>query len=133
VDRLFTYGTLRPSLYPVRMGQMPSTKATLCGFKMYNLGKFPCLIHTRDLNVSRIVGEVIELDNIKRYDPYEGYPHLYDREEVNAKTEGGKEWLKCWVYFMRPSSFDRANGAVWVPSGDWANVLTGTIEAEETR
>lgn len=130
MDRIFVYGTLRPSLYPQRFpGRFgPSLKpATLTsGLKMYSLGRYPALVP--DDGESRVVGETFELDDIKVYDAYEGYlPNgmgLYDRRKFDIVLDTGEK-VEAWVYFMHALRFnqDIIDWAKEVPSGNWADAM----------
>ena len=125
-DYVFTYGTLRPSLYPGRAAAW--VRAFLVDqLTMIDLGRYPALVEATDEH--EIVGDVIEVDSVTRFDSYEGYlPNgqgLYDRRRVKVRGADAKVYL-AWVYFMHK---DRA--PEWgrtVPTGDWADVLRTRAE-----
>lgn len=138
-DRVFTYGTLRPTLYPGAIrnfGLAPIGKATLRGpFQMLNLGRFPGLIKHYSLPTVNIVGEVVEVENILNCDRYEGCVpgregNLYDRMKVTVRLDGAKsEMMEVWVYIYNcdprehnPADEAGARGSV-VKSGDWEEVM----------
>lgn len=130
--KVFTYGTLRPSLYPRAVKNFnltPKGKATLRGpFQMLHLGGFPGLIFDYRLPTITIVGEVVEVEDLRRLDMYEGYTGtdsgLYNRKEVSVKFNDGTT-AQCWVYtfncdprFHDPIDPAGAKAEV-VVSGDW--------------
>ena len=133
---VFSYGTLRPSLYPhmmKRFGLLSMGKGTLKGpFQMLNLGAFPGLIEDVRLPNRTIVGEVIGVSDLAQADRYEGcnYGHpgnLYDRKIVEVLLENGTP-VKTWVYLFNVNekmhSFDDAGAKMpVVEGGDWATVL----------
>ena len=125
MDKLFTYGTLRPSLYAHKVGDVVGTPAKLTGFKMFNLGRFPCLVEDDSDGLEPIVGETIAIPSVTMYDGYEGYPILYNRKEVACHVDKEHDYyIGCWVYFMEPQMFSQHEArAIYIPSGDWADVL----------
>lgn len=115
---LFTYGTLRPSLYPQNAGRFGLTKLRdaqmTVGLQMKDLGSFPALVVSPDHHT--IHGELAECSDsmLPRLDAYEGYSKsgdgLYDRTEIEV------DGTTAFVYFMHAQS----EGDV-VESGDWKN------------
>lgn len=129
--KLFTYGTLRPSLYPHRLlPGMDPVRATLTAqLQMFNLGHFPALIEVEEGGRGmwgEIVGEVITIPDIKMYDAYEGYTPdgkgLYDRAEFAVTLDSG-ETCRAWVYFMHRLQFFSGDSRQLVVSGDWADIV----------
>lgn len=127
MDRIFVYGTLRPSLYPHRrpIDRVVEPARLRDNLAMFDLGYFPALVESDDEH--EIVGETFEVPSIRMYDAYESYlPNgkgLYDRRVVTIKTESGKE-LGAWIYFMHADKFKEDGAADYgkpVPSGDWAD------------
>ena len=136
--KIFVYGTLRPSLYPQRKPRNVTVvnKATLEGFTMWNLGRFPAL--TQKYNYvqgqdeakvpsAKIVGEVYDIPQVSVFDGYEGYKAdgtgLYDRDIMPCVLETG-ERVMAWVYFMHTWKLREVGGAATiVQSGDWADVM----------
>jgi len=122
-EYVFTYGTLRPSLYPhveKRFGVKLVGKGILeSTFSMYNLGAFPALTKTGD--DTSIRGEVVETTNLRGLDHYEGYNSsgdgLYDRSQQKVTLDDGRV-LTAWVYFMHKVPQD----VELVESGDWEDM-----------
>lgn len=132
--KVFTYGTLRPSLYPgavARFGLTPLGRGVLYGhYEMLHLGGFPGLIQTPpgthpDAGAS-IVGEVVEVADLRPLDRYEGYPSLYDRREVEIVMDDNTR-ATAWVYLFNntpehgPVDPNRARPVV--TTGDWADII----------
>lgn len=117
--KVFTYGTLRPSLYPYvisRFGLTPIGKGLLEDFIMYDLGAYPAI--TRGTGI--IVGELVEVKGLGRLDLYEGYRTdgggLYDRAKVTVNMIESDP-TEAWVYFMKQAS----KYGHRILSGDWGN------------
>jgi gamma-glutamylcyclotransferase (GGCT)/AIG2-like uncharacterized protein YtfP len=131
---VFTYGTLRPSLYPSvpnRFGVTPVGPGILeATYSMYNLGRFPALVKTGDDTTIR--GEVVEIEDIKRLDWYEGYNStnpsdgLYDRTQQKVTLDDGRV-LEAWVYFMHKAP----SGVDLVESGDWGSIVGGESDGNK--
>ena len=122
---LFTYGTLRPSLYPRvinRFKLTPVSRAFLPGFKMYNLGRFPCIVPDLAKGNRPILGELVEVADLATIDRYEGYTPggkgFYDRQAIQVTKVDG-ELVEAVVYYMpvMPKRYTRPRV---VTSGDWA-------------
>lgn len=117
---VFTYGTLRPSLYPhveKRFNVKLVGPATIkVGLRMVSLGPFPALVPSENHNT--IVGEVVEAADLSALDAYEGYRKdgrgLYDRMEVLTVVNGLD--YPVWVYYMKA---DPPNSSP-IESGDWS-------------
>lgn len=142
MNLVFSYGTLRPSLYPhavKRFGLVAMGKAALKGhFQMINLGAFPGLIEHAGLPKTSIVGEVISLASMENADRYEGCRYgrpgnLYDRKEVEVVMSADGKILKVWVYLFNytdkdihdPINVDGPQRPI-VVGGDWENAIKGT-------
>lgn len=129
-ELVFTYGTLRPSLYPHVLrrfrAQAKGFGILESNFAMYNLGAFPALVKGLKGDDGLIRGEVIELPDLRQADGYESYSAdgdgLYDRITQRITMDDGRV-LTAWVYFMSslPSSINDAID--YVESGDWADVV----------
>lgn len=128
-EKVFTYGTLRPDLYPhvpARFKVVALVPAVLANpaFLMYHLGGYPALVKDEAAKAP-IQGFLVETEDLKRLDGYEGYradgTGLYDRMKVTVATlvDGTSNPEEAWVYFMR-----RAPGGDRVlASGDWAEAI----------
>lgn len=123
---VFTYGTLRPSLYPAvvdRFNLTPVGRGVLYGhYAMLHLGHFPGLVETPvrthpDAGAA-IVGEVVQVTDLSLLDRYEGYPSLYMRREVEIILDDNRR-VTSWVYIYNGGP---ASGKP-VPTGDWADMV----------
>lgn len=124
---VFAYGTLRPDLYPSvpkRFGVTPVGPGTVTGpFRLLNLGAFPGVIKDEALarhpdGGSQLVGFVVETNNLRMLDGYEGYPYLYSREQVQVAMRDGKT-LTAWIYTYQGGDRNLEE----VPGADWENVI----------
>lgn len=127
MDRIFVYGTLRPSLYPQRTPDTLVEHATLTDkFKMYKPAWFPCLAPS--IGEYTIIGETYEIPSVRIFDAYEGYRQdgtgLFDRKIVRILTDG-RLLQDAWVYFMKIPP-----DAPVVITGDWADVVRGSVWAD---
>lgn len=113
MEKVLVYGSLRMgegNNYLLEgsdfMGEIKFT-----GFTLHNLGYYPAIVENEE-NGQEIVGEVWEItnDTFNRLDRLEGYPHYYNRKQI--ETEFGP----AWVYFNN-NSISRPI----VESGDWKN------------
>lgn len=117
---VFTYGTLRPSLYPHvenRFNVKLVGPATITvGLRMVSLGPFPALVPSDKHQT--IVGEVVEAETLSLLDGYEGYRNdgrgLYDRKLLPVIYNN--EQVEAWVYFMKSTP----PNSTPIESGDWS-------------
>ena len=91
--RVFVYGTLKRDgrLNPaLNSSEYLGEHTTAPEFTMVALGWFPGVLHR---GTTPIQGEVFEIneDILSRLDSIEGYPALYNREEI--ETEHGTAWM----------------------------------------
>lgn len=117
-DRLFVYGTLRPSGSNSRAleGRAQHLGTTRIAGRLYGLGWFPGikLVGSGDPAPTDMVeGDLFEItdDGLpSSLDSYEGYPSLYDRQVV--PTEDGRD---AWVYTYNGdvSEDRRIESGVW--------------------
>jgi gamma-glutamylcyclotransferase (GGCT)/AIG2-like uncharacterized protein YtfP len=111
-DLLFTYGTLRPGEHADLSNNFATDHVgqdSIIG-TLYHLGGYPGLKLEGD---DPVYGDVFKLRNdniVAILDMYEGYPSLYSRSVVRAKS--GRS---VWVYTYNPS----VEGRREVPGGDW--------------
>ena len=135
---LFTYGTLRPSLYPgvpERFNVTPVGRGQLNGhFRMFNLGRFPALVESKPNghpeDGAQIVGEVVATNKINlvgRLDRYEGCngdatarDGLYYRALYDVTLDSGEVLRAVWVYLQKPNP---SRQIVEVTTGDWADQI----------
>lgn len=101
VFRFFVYGTLKKGYgnhgvlgNAILLGEAVTDDTT---FNMYD-GGFPFVsIHQNDKDaLGRVVGEVYETnrkDIAANLDRLEGYPHLYDKREVDVTTLDGVSYI----------------------------------------
>lgn len=116
--RLFTFGTLRPDLYPHvkdRWGIGEGERAVLPGFLLYNLGWFPGIYQVEDLNNPGpgITGTLVDSspELLERLDAYEN-PGLNRRCRLLTLEEE-----EVWAYVL----LRHPTGYPVVESGDWAH------------
>lgn len=112
------YGTLRKGCgnHGILYG-LQGTRAIVQGFKMYDLGAFPYVVHTgnHDDSIAVEVYEVPDYNTARRLDSLEGYHHeqgftgFYDR--IKACTTVGQE---VYLYV-----FPQHEGEEEIESGDW--------------
>lgn len=136
---LFVYGTLcdRVNGDAIRWrGGTLLGEATISGV-MYDLGSFPAVVpHPW----GHIHGEVISYedytdadwsDALRKLDQYEGVPHLYYRDVVEATLLDGTV-VTAWVYFYTDATFQRkeSKDASIIPCGDWLEAYTRPANAK---
>jgi gamma-glutamylcyclotransferase (GGCT)/AIG2-like uncharacterized protein YtfP len=121
-QQVFVYGTLLTGEYN---NYWLNTAEKVCdqvieGFWMVNLGSFPACIPVEN-DKGTILGEVWKVDDktFARLDRLEGYPHFYDRKEV--ETSAGKAWIYC-------ITDDKMNGVQVITSGSWKQFLKERTE-----
>jgi gamma-glutamylcyclotransferase (GGCT)/AIG2-like uncharacterized protein YtfP len=122
-DLLFVYGTLRQGEsadLSLRSGAEFVADDVING-NLYEVSWFPGvkLLSTNDYDPSRpvVFGSVFRLNDeglIRHLDAYEGYPNLYDRQQVET---GGSRFV--WVYTYRNSVGENQR----IASGDWLNQI----------
>lgn len=108
---VFVYGTLLSGQGNNHLLR-DSTKlgdVTVSGLEMHTMGGFPACVVRYD-KYSSVTGEVWEVDDetFARLDRLEGYPHFYDRIEINTPLG------EAWVYIN-----EEARSLPVVESGDW--------------
>jgi len=110
--RVAVYGTLREGEGNFRLLRDAVKDGThrIGGFVMYSNGGFPYAVEGE----GQITVETYSVDDrtLRNLDMLEGYPHHYDRREVDVN---GKP---AWIYFVREGHIrlDLLNA---VPDGDW--------------
>jgi gamma-glutamylcyclotransferase (GGCT)/AIG2-like uncharacterized protein YtfP len=121
-DLLFVYGTLRRGASADLSRSSSSFDVTFVDTdringKLYNIGWYPGIKDVRggafNSILSTVTGDVflIRDDTVRDVlDAYEGYPHLYDRCQV--ETEDGR---MVWVYTYN----GQPPGESFLPTGDW--------------
>jgi len=117
--RVLVYGTLKRggALSPnMSAGTYLGEYSTEPEFTLVNLGWFPGLIHRGSTSVQ---GEVYEMpdSSLSLLDRIEGYPSLYDREEI--ETPYGRAWVYVYNSGHRElDTFNVIDNGVWENSGD---------------
>lgn len=130
--RVFTYGTLRPSLNPSAVRRFGLTLVgpaeLLSNMELVHLGWFPALVTTDASHT--VVGELVEVNDLSKLDQYEGYRPdgrgLYNRREVLVSHNG--EPTSAWVYYMT----SRPPNAKPIVSGDWSKLGPDADPSEKT-
>ena len=113
-DLIFTYGTLRRgqrAFYKLEGKTEYLALTTMPGVSMYSLGGFPGLKLDSKATARGELFKVTDASLFKTLDQYEGYPHMYDR--VQMETPEGT----AWVYIFN-GEIDESRR---IPSGDWLN------------
>lgn len=120
LSRVAVYGSLLEGFGNHRLleGSQKLGSTIIEGYNMYSLGAFPCIVPNND--DGRIQVEVYEVDaeTMQRLDFLEGYPHMYDRHEVEYDLGQGEEL--AWIYFMH--KVPGVGGGYTMPrieSGSW--------------
>ena len=106
--RIFVYGTLKKGYENHRVianAKFLGKHVTDPKYTMYDMGAYPCITLGGD---TAIVGEVYEVDSLRRTDVLEGYPVYYNRIEIET------EYGTAWVYYYYPSEESKVIG-----SGEW--------------
>ena len=111
-ELVFVYGTLKEGfsnhhvLGEMRklIGEATTVAST---FSMLDLGAFPAVSLEGGTTIK---GEVYSIPNLKRVDSLEGYPHFYNRMEVET-TMGS-----AWMYFVKDGDYPMNEV---IPSGEW--------------
>ena len=124
--RVFVYGTLlsgEPNHRVLTGARFLGPARTVPAFELASLGPYPALVPGGDVAV---VGELYEVDDagLARLDWLEGYPELYDRQEI-ALTDG----TRAIAYLQRPA---QAEGLPRIGSGDWREARRAGAMARET-
>lgn len=130
-DFVFVYGTLRRGERADLARQQHHFDARyvgedkICG-NIYDLGWYPGAKEVADFNLDGniIHGDLFKVQNdalCVLLDAYEGYPHLYNRQEV--LTEGGR---KAWVYTYN----GEVSAEALIPSGDWTKRTFKTVQTQ---
>jgi gamma-glutamylcyclotransferase (GGCT)/AIG2-like uncharacterized protein YtfP len=112
MHRVFVYGTLlagESNHHVLGGAEFLGRARTAPAFELYTFGPYPGLVAGGQ---TRVVGEVYAVDDetLARLDWLEGYPHLYDRGEI--ELEAGT----AIAYTVRP---DQVWGLPRVAGGDW--------------
>jgi gamma-glutamylcyclotransferase (GGCT)/AIG2-like uncharacterized protein YtfP len=110
---VFVYGTLKQGEKNHHWLEGASWQgvAKLNGVVLHNLGPFPMAV----IGEGTALGEVyaVEGSGLTKLDELEGYPRLYDRQEMEL-VDG----RRAWVYLGRPRQVrhaPRLRGGVWRP------------------
>lgn len=118
MEKVFVYGTLLNGEYNnQRCLQNAESRligeATVQGFDLHDLGPFPAVWYSDNVE-TEIVGEVWEVspEVFARLDRLEGYPHFYDRVQVQTKQG------IAWIYINE----DAKKNPI-IPSGSWRQHL----------
>jgi gamma-glutamylcyclotransferase (GGCT)/AIG2-like uncharacterized protein YtfP len=116
VDRLFVYGTLRTGQSARRIldDHVRSSQPAHCTGTMYAFASYPGVVLD---GFTRIVGELVELDDahaaLPLIDAYEGE----DFTRIVCEVEGGSGIERAWIYVLADAG--AVAEATPVPGGDW--------------
>lgn len=118
-DHFAVYGSLRAKEYNFkRFPKLEAVKTGLVidGFKLFNLGAYPCIVPTEEKE-DKLVVDIIKTDDldtktsVHMMEIYAGYSH-------DIITIDG---IKCNIYFFD----NEPKGRDVVKSGDWSKRVTG--------
>jgi gamma-glutamylaminecyclotransferase len=126
--RAFVYGSLKKGLGNHRLLEQSKFlgRCFIEGrYKFLSLGGFPGLVMDDSSAITRVVGEVYQIneDALRSLDWLEGHPRFYKRHKVATP------WKNAWCYFL-PQSYIGRYGEVdhiWKPTAeelDWFKGLT---------
>ena len=112
---VFVYGTLKkgfPNHHVLgEQAEYVGGASTHESFTLIDLGAFPALSLGGDVKDQvPISGEVYKVPNLAALDRLEGYPHFYDRMQINT-TQG-----LAWVYHVKIENYPDHPKVV---GGDW--------------
>jgi gamma-glutamylcyclotransferase (GGCT)/AIG2-like uncharacterized protein YtfP len=102
------YGSLRQGLGNHRVigmanGELVDTGKTVDNYNMYSLGAFPSVSLQHSSHGVPLVVEVYRTDEAGLTGPLdglEGYPHFYNRTQVDVVLDNSGEVVKAWVYHI---------------------------------
>lgn len=119
-ETVFVYGTLRQGFFNHHVmeragGTLIGPGTTLNRFSMFSMGGFPAV--WIDIPVSRIYGEVYEVENLQPLDILEGFPDFYTRLTTLVETNDGHE--VAWMYVLNPQCNDCPTPENLIQDGVW--------------
>ncbi len=102
------YGSLRQGLGNHRVigmanGELVDTGKTVENYNMYSLGAFPSVSLAHSSHGTQLVVEVYRTDEeglTGPLDGLEGYPHFYNRTQVDVVLDDSGEVVSAWVYHI---------------------------------
>lgn len=114
---IFVYGTLKRGqrAHRILVGQpCLGRAATLPYCRLYDSGRYPCLVVDRESGYS-VQGELFAVDDacLARLDEYEGVPALFERAEI--ELIGRTDPVQTYLYVPPVGAFREA-GACWPPT-----------------
>ena len=111
---VFVYGSLKrgETNHHWLEGASWQGEAELGGVVLHDLGPFPMAVIGEDIALGEVYA--VEACGLARLDELEGYPRLYDRQELTLR-----DGRRAWVYLGRPHQVRHApvvTGGVWTHS-----------------
>lgn len=118
--KAFVYGTLMQGLWNHRFleGQRQIGKASLYGYRMYNVSSFPGIVESKSAD-QPINGELYEIDErcLMLLDRLEGEGRLYKRVAEKVITKDGQEHTAfVYVWLGKVHSNQIVKETPWKPS-----------------
>lgn len=110
---MFLYGTLRP------LGAQATH--TLSGYRLYDLGRFPCIIPSEG---GEVHGNLTEVDDalLADFDRVEGVARsFYTRETVSVKSMENGNTIEGVFVYVAGNVLQHDVTLTEIPSGDWHN------------
>ena len=114
--KVFVYGTLLSGERNAHWAKDARRTPAWTQGSLYDTGcGFPAFVKEGE---TKIVGELLTVndDGFQSMDRLEGYPRLYNREQIEVITSHGHR-VRAWVYIMNRLP----NAAKPIENGDWRN------------
>lgn len=116
---ILAYGSLRPGNYNHdRFGhgvlKVKKTNVTIKGYKMYDLGSYPCITNTENEEDS-IICDILSTND-------KNIVFAIDAMEIGAGYTSEPVLINdinCKLYTMPPENFTKYNTPIHVESGNW--------------
>jgi len=110
---VMVYGSLKKNFHNhhlLHTSELLGEQKTAEEYTMYGLGGFPAI---KEGGSTSICGEVYKVDDptFKRLDRLEGYPHFYNRKEIETS------YGTAWIYYIKDADSLKSNKVI--ESGIW--------------
>lgn len=130
--KVFTYGTLKPSLGDIwgvgEYSEPYEHAVTVEEFVVAGSG-FPRAVRKSELDdvypSGQLKGEIVTVDDNKlsRFDSIEGYPSFYDRIEIEVMTEEGEKKTVLMYEAKEAADFFSDDGVEFLKPKEGTNVM----------
>lgn len=127
--KLAVYGSLRAGMGNNRLiehAKLLSTEKVSLPFDMIDMGAFPGLIKSEEVNDIDVEIYEVDMPTYQRVERLEGYPSFYDRQLIETSVGAAD------IYFLHRShngwahKVNKTNG-----SYDWVKHLNGTAQIND--